>query len=53
MNIDKTQLSLALIQYLWDNGVYTEEDMKYLVDNFVISKQEFFQITRKVYKNKE
>ena len=34
----KENLSFELVKYLWDNGVYTIENMKYLVQNSIISK---------------
>ena len=39
-------LSFNLVNYLWVNGAYSREDMIDLVYADVISKQEFFEITR-------
>lgn len=47
----------TLIKYKWQTGVYKIQDMLKLVDNEIISEQEFFKITRynyngiKKYKN--
>ena len=41
--------SINLIEYLWETKVYNIEDMLKLVDNKIINKEQFFEITRKKY----
>lgn len=38
--------SLQLIQYKYHNGVYDLKDMIKLVEKQIISKQQFFEVTR-------
>lgn len=43
-------LSLGLIEYLWNSGSYTLKDMINLVNNGAITEQEFHIITTFDYK---
>lgn len=38
-----------IIQYKWQHGVYGLEDMMQFVENKILSKQQFFEITRYNY----
>lgn len=38
-----------IIQYKWQHGVYGLEDMMRFVENKILSKQQFFEITRYNY----
>lgn len=39
----------TLIKYKWQTGVYKIQDMLKLVENGIINKQDFFEITRYNY----
>ncbi len=41
--------SVDLIKYKWQHGVYTLQEMKDFVINNIITKDQFFQITRFYY----
>ena len=38
-----------IIQYKWQHGVYELEDMIQFIENKILSKQQFFEITRYNY----
>lgn len=42
--------NLSLIKYYWQSGVYTQEKMVTLVQEGILSEQEFFNITSYNYK---
>ncbi len=41
--------SYTLIKYKWEMGVYDLKKMKEFVQKNILTKQQFFQITRYVY----
>ncbi len=43
-------MTLTEIQYKWEMGVLSIEDMRSLVDHKKITKEDFFEITRTYYK---
>ena len=38
-----------IIEYKWEHGIYDLKDMINLVQNKILSKQQFFEITRYNY----
>ena len=36
----------VIIQYKWQHGIYELKDMIQFVENKILSKQQFFEITR-------
>ena len=41
--------SQSLIDYKWESGIYTLDYMLMLVQNKILTKEDFFQITRLNY----
>ena len=41
--------SLSLIEYKWQQGVYTLQQMMRMVENHIITKDQFFELTRFYY----
>lgn len=37
------------IKYKWEHGIFNLDDMIYFVENGIINKQQFFEITRYKY----